>query len=96
MREARGALAAERIAGLKKVEMATAAEELLAGTGWLPEPLRTLGQVFVAAQPETEAVREGEVELAAGGGETGIAPEPPAEDTAAAPAPAPAAAIAAE
>ncbi len=55
VREARGARAAERIAGLKKAEMATAAEELLAGTGWVPEPLRTPGQVFAAVEPETEA-----------------------------------------
>ena len=41
VREAKGNEAAERIAGLKKPEMVTAAEELLAGTGWLPEPLRT-------------------------------------------------------
>ena len=30
-----------RIAGLKKTEMVTAAEDLLVGTGWLPDPLRT-------------------------------------------------------
>ena len=41
VREAKGEEAAERITGLKKPEMVTAAEELLAGTGWLPEPLRT-------------------------------------------------------
>jgi len=39
--EAKGENAADRIAGLKKPEMVTAAEDLLAGTGWLPEPLRT-------------------------------------------------------
>ena len=39
--EARGAEAAQRIDGLKKPEMAKAAEELLAGSGWLAEPLRT-------------------------------------------------------
>jgi ParB family chromosome partitioning protein len=33
--------AAERIAGLKKQAMAEAAEALLAGSGWLPESLRT-------------------------------------------------------
>ena len=33
------------IAQLKKGEMAEQAEVLLAGTGWLPEPLRTPGQV---------------------------------------------------
>ena len=46
VREAKGDDAAQRIAHLKKAEMATAAEELLAGTGWLPEPLRTPGRTF--------------------------------------------------
>ncbi len=46
VREAKGADAAERIATLKKGEMAHKAEALLAGSGWLPEPLRTPGQVF--------------------------------------------------
>jgi len=41
VREAKGGDAADRIAGLKKAEMVTAAEDLLVGTGWLPEPLRT-------------------------------------------------------
>ena len=36
-----GSQAVERIGHLKKGEMAEAAEPLLAGTGWLPEPLRT-------------------------------------------------------
>lgn len=39
--EAKGAAAASRLSGLKKPEMAQAAEDLLAGSGWLPEPLRT-------------------------------------------------------
>ena len=47
VREASGGAAAERIAHLKKAEMATAAEQLLADTGWLPGPLRTPGQSFV-------------------------------------------------
>ncbi|MBS7538917.1 ParB/RepB/Spo0J family partition protein [Ancylobacter lacus] len=38
--EAKGPRAAERIAHLKKGDMAREAEALLAGTGWLPEPLR--------------------------------------------------------
>jgi ParB family chromosome partitioning protein len=29
---------------LKKPDMVAAAEQLLEGTGWLPEPLRTVGQ----------------------------------------------------
>jgi len=41
VREARGAEAVERIAHLKKNDMAQAAERLLEGTGWLPEALRT-------------------------------------------------------
>lgn len=94
VREARGARAAERIAGLKKAEMATAAEELLAGTGWVPEPLRTPGQVFAAVEPETEVAPEGEAESAPDGGEPPIASAPPAEDTEAAAIPT--AAIAAE
>ena len=48
VREAKGEPAAERIAHLKKGEMAEQAQDLLAGSGWLPEPLRTPGQ---AAQP---------------------------------------------
>jgi ParB family chromosome partitioning protein len=39
--EAKGQRAADRIAHLKKGDMATEAETLLAETGWLPEPLRT-------------------------------------------------------
>jgi len=41
VRDAKGEDAADRIAGLKKAEMVTAAEDLLVGTGWLPDPLRT-------------------------------------------------------
>ncbi|MBI5939646.1 MAG: ParB/RepB/Spo0J family partition protein [Caulobacterales bacterium] len=41
VREAVGEEAAERIAGLKKPEMAQAAEPLLSQTGWLPPVLRT-------------------------------------------------------
>lgn len=35
-----GSEAAERIAGIKKVAMAEAAEQLLAGTGWLPQLMK--------------------------------------------------------
>ena len=41
VREARGEDQARRIEQLKKGEMAAQAEHLLAGSGWLPEPLRT-------------------------------------------------------
>ena len=63
VREAKGTDAAERIATFKKGEMAEKAEAILAGSGWLPEPLRTPGQVFDpvpdAAVTESAAV-EGE------------------------------------
>ncbi|ONH81894.1 chromosome partitioning protein ParB [Roseomonas mucosa] len=52
VREAVSNEAAERIAGLKKPEMAQAAEQLLAGTGWLPTVLRTAPP---AAEPEADA-----------------------------------------
>ncbi|TYC86158.1 ParB/RepB/Spo0J family partition protein [Novosphingobium sp. BW1] len=72
--EAKGPQTADRIAHLKKGDMAAQAETLLAGSGWLPEPLRT------AHCPMPEAC-EGEitdttamvVELAADGGETDMA-----------------------
>jgi len=41
--EARGQRAADRIAHLKKGDMAREAEALLAGSGWLPEALRPIG-----------------------------------------------------
>jgi ParB family transcriptional regulator, chromosome partitioning protein len=40
VREAKGDQATQLIDHLKKAEMATEAERLLDGTGWLPEPLR--------------------------------------------------------
>lgn len=49
--------AAARIADMKKPEMAQAAEQLLAGTGWLPATLRT-------AQPTPEPVEADTVETA--------------------------------
>jgi len=50
VREAKGEKAAERMAHLKKAEMAKEAERLLDGTGWLPEPLRTAGAGSVATK----------------------------------------------
>jgi len=44
VREARGDRQAQAIDHLKKVEMAERAQGLLAGTGWVPEPLRTPGR----------------------------------------------------
>lgn len=88
VREALGDAAAERIAQLKKAEMAAAAEELLAGTGWLPEPLRTPGQRFtpaVDAAPDSGAA--GEEQSAANGGEPAMAPTAVEADTVEAPVP---------
>jgi ParB family chromosome partitioning protein len=45
--------AAERISGLKKPEMATEADALLRGTGWLPSLLR--GPVAMVAEPDIQA-----------------------------------------
>jgi hypothetical protein len=39
---------------LKKGEMAMKAQELLTGTGWLPEPLRTPGQNLSAPASATD------------------------------------------
>jgi len=52
VREAKGEPAAGGIAHLKKGEMAVSAERLLAGSGWLPEPLRTPGRPLTFASPE--------------------------------------------
>jgi ParB family chromosome partitioning protein len=41
VREGVSTEAAERIAAMKKLDMAEAAEQLLTATGWLPAPLRT-------------------------------------------------------
>jgi ParB family chromosome partitioning protein len=43
VREAKGEQAARRMEGLKKDAMAEAAAQMLAGSGWLPEALRTKG-----------------------------------------------------
>jgi ParB family chromosome partitioning protein len=49
--EAKGQRAADRIAHLKKGEMAAEAEALLAETNWLPEPLRTPGRASAEVTP---------------------------------------------
>jgi len=62
VREAKGQQAAQLIDHLKKPEMAKEAERLLAGTGWLPEPLRTPGAQAnpVEVEPEVDEVSETE------------------------------------
>ncbi len=87
VREARGNQAAQLIDHLKKGEMAAKAEELLAGSGWLPEPLRTPGralpkpvEVAAIATSDSPTTLAGE-ETAANGGETAMAEDgEPAED----------------
>ncbi|AYM82184.1 ParB-like nuclease [Agrobacterium tumefaciens str. Cherry 2E-2-2] len=54
VQEAVGDEAVERIAAMKKQEMAEAAEQLLAGTGWLPPLLRTERPAWLDA-PQAEA-----------------------------------------
>jgi ParB family chromosome partitioning protein len=61
--EAKGPRAAERIAHLKKGDMAREAETMLADTGWLPEPLRGAEPAVgedTAAQDGTTAMGEDE------------------------------------
>ena len=76
--EGRGQRAADRIEHLKKVEMATEAETLLAGTGWLPKPLRTPGRAIVTTVDGGEAEPAFDVEpvvaeTAEDGGEPAVA-----------------------
>jgi len=52
--EAKGEQAAQLMDHLKKGDMAVRAEELLGGSGWLPEPLRTPGRKMTA----TALIRE--------------------------------------
>ena len=100
VREAKGDEAAERIAGFKKPAMVNAAEERLAGTAWLPEPLRTPKPADDDADPDFELIDhedvddiEGEAQSAANGGEKAIGEtEPLGEDDLAAAPPTPVAA----
>jgi len=72
--EAKGQPAADRIAHLKKGDMAMEAETLLAGTGWLPEPLRTPRRKPAEASDIASADTAGD-ETAADGGETAVVEE---------------------
>jgi len=55
VREAKGAQAADRIEHLKKGEMAEKVADLLSGSGWMPESLRTPGRPVLV---ETESTDE--------------------------------------
>ncbi|RWQ81909.1 MAG: ParB/RepB/Spo0J family partition protein [Mesorhizobium sp.] len=68
--EAKGQRAADRMAHLKKGDMATEATTLLNGTGWLPEPLRTPGRETVA---DMSAVELAVVETVEAADETAVA-----------------------
>ena len=78
VREAKGDGQARLIEHLKKGELAEKAQELLAGSGWLPEPLRTRGSELAVATgyAEIETVEPGMPvdgeQSAAGGGELAI------------------------
>ena len=61
VREAKGDKDADRIAGFKKPDMVEAAEELLVGTGWLPQVLRTAPLAEEPEEPEFEIVDDGDV-----------------------------------
>ncbi|WP_063694291.1 ParB/RepB/Spo0J family partition protein [Bradyrhizobium stylosanthis] len=50
--------AAERLSGMKKAEMASAAEQLLASTDWLPSMLRTAKAEDQAGAPDSAQGRE--------------------------------------
>ena len=69
--QAKDQRAADRIEHLKKGDMAEKAETLLAGSGWLPEPLRTPGRPIAGHADDAELDRgEGQsvgVETAADG-----------------------------
>jgi ParB family chromosome partitioning protein len=78
VREAKGEGAAELIDHLKKGGMAEKAQELLAGSGWLPAPLRTPGRDngSSSAACDSDPTSQAEtaiVETTANGGETAMA-----------------------
>ncbi|HTO84595.1 MAG TPA: ParB/RepB/Spo0J family partition protein [Methylomirabilota bacterium] len=54
VREAKDEATAQLIDHLKKPDMAKEAERLLAGTGWLPEPLRTPAADTAVAEPAAD------------------------------------------
>ncbi|MCC6887279.1 MAG: ParB N-terminal domain-containing protein [Hyphomicrobiales bacterium] len=85
VREVKGEQAAQLIDHLKKGEMAERAQELLAGSGWLPEPLRTPGRAIttVSQAPEVEArspVESSGEDSAATGCETAMADSEPSAE----------------
>jgi ParB family chromosome partitioning protein len=70
VREVKGEQAAQLIDHLKKGEMAERAQELLSGSGWLPEPLRTPGQAIATVSPACEV--ESDTPVESGGEESAV------------------------
>ena len=64
VREVKGEQTAQLIDHLKKGEMAERAQELLTGSGWLPEPLRTPGRQITANSPTAETLSDSPIESA--------------------------------
>ena len=52
VRETKGDAQARLIEQMKKGDMAREAEQMIARSGWLPEPLRTLGRASHRSEPE--------------------------------------------
>ena len=93
--EVKGQDAADRIAHLKKGDMASQAEALLADTGWLPEPLRTAhAEASETSSDQSGDESSGIAQSAKDGGETDMGEDEPVGDNE--PAEAEAHAIAAE
>jgi ParB family chromosome partitioning protein len=64
VREAKGEQAAQPLDHLKKGEMAERAQELLQGSGWLPEPLRTPNRPLVPTSQALDAPDQSSTESA--------------------------------
>ena len=79
VREAKGEASAQLIDHLKKPEMAKEAERLLAGTGWVPEPLRTSDAQTAEVDGDSEAGAEALPAFLADGEDDG-AGDPTASD----------------
>lgn len=80
--QAKGQRAADRIEHLKKGDMAAEAQTLLADTGWLPEPLRTVDRCASKVEPTliNESVAAVEQSTAIGGETAMVEDESFAED----------------
>ena len=82
MREAKGDEAADGIDSMKKDAQAERAEQLIAGTCWLPEPLRTAPVTAESddTDGQTAAEAESEVQSAEEDGARSVAEDTPIDD----------------